>query len=75
MFRSRLYIQVEPGRLLGRRLGASGVDTGIQLESAALGHPRTLMGDFQAVEALFRQVLIKLKNGWLAPRVVTTRDN
>jgi hypothetical protein len=70
VFRSRLYIQVESGQLLARRLGASGVNAGIQLESAALGHPRTLMGNFQAVEALFRQALARLKGGWLAPRVL-----
>lgn len=67
MLRTSLYLQIEPGLLIGRRLDAQAQ---IRLPSPALSHPRTLMGDFLAIEALLREALARLKAGLLAPRVL-----
>jgi hypothetical protein len=64
-----IYIQVYPGYLAARRIGGPG----IRRECDALGHPRTLMGDYMAVEACFKSVLKELSTGGflaLSPAVV-----
>ena len=56
-----VYIQVHAGYLVAKRTGGSSV----RRECAALSHPRTLMGDFLAVEACFKAVLKELRAGGL----------
>ena len=51
-----IYIQVNPGYLSARRVGGAST----RMECAALDHPRTLMGDYFAVEAAFRTVCSEL---------------
>lgn len=56
-----VYVQVHAGHMAARRIGG-----GIaRRECAALDHPRTLMGDFVAVEACFQSVLKELASGGL----------
>jgi hypothetical protein len=67
MLRANIYLQVHPGVLIGRKVADS---KEIRLESEALSHPRSLMGDFLAIQMLFREMLGRLKPGFLAPRLL-----
>jgi hypothetical protein len=65
----RVYIQVHAGHMVARRIGGGSM----RRECAAFNHPRTLMGDFMAVETCFRAVLKELATGGLlslSPAVV-----
>jgi hypothetical protein len=57
-----IYIQIHRGHFIARRLDHSG---SVRKESPALSHPRTLMGDFSAIESLFRSAVKELTPGWL----------
>lgn len=59
-----IYIQVHPGYLSVRRIGTGG---STRRECAALSHPRTLMGDFTAVEACFRTLFTELTTNRFFP--------
>lgn len=64
-----IYIQVHAGHLFARRIGGPG----IRVACETLNHPRTLMGDFMAVEACFKSVLKEQRVGGafaLSPAVV-----
>jgi len=56
-----IYIQVHAGHVSARRIGGGSV----RKECAALNHPRTLMGDFTAIEACFQGVVRELIAGAL----------
>ena len=51
-----IYVQVHTGHLAARRIGGGTT----RKVCASLSHPRTLMGDFMAIEACFRAVLKEL---------------
>lgn len=55
--RPLIYIQVHPGHFIARRVG-----TGLSVRSDCSGlvHPRTLMGDFEAVHKAFQSALREL---------------
>lgn len=64
-----IYLQVLHGEVLARRVGGAT----LRRSCDALAHPRTLMGDFTAVEACFRALLSELGSQGLlaiAPRVL-----
>lgn len=54
-----VYVQVHGGYVTARRIGGGNTHK----DCAALGHPRTLMGDYLAVEACFRAVFHELSSG------------
>ena len=56
-----IYMQIHAGHVAARRIGAGSV----RKECGALSHPRTLMGDFMAVEACFRAVFRELASSGL----------
>ena len=56
-----VYVQVHAGHVAARRIGGGSA----RRECAALNHPRTLMGDFMAVEACFQSVFKELAAGGL----------
>jgi len=58
-----IYMQIHAGHVAARRIGAGSV----RKECGALSHPRTLMGDFMAVEACFRAVFRELASSGLFP--------
>lgn len=64
MLRSVIYLRLEPGLLIGRKLEDP---TEIRIQSDALAHPRSLMGSFPGVESLLREAIGRLKGGLLAP--------
>lgn len=64
MLRSNIYLRIEPGLLIGRKIADPAE---IHIQSAALSHPRSLMGSFPGVESLLREAIGRLKGGLLAP--------
>jgi hypothetical protein len=70
-FRSIVHFQVSAGSITATRVGEPAVAT---VSSAGLAHPRTLMGEFDAVQQAFKQALKQLGFGvWhrLAPITLT----
>jgi hypothetical protein len=57
LYRPLVYFTVSPGTLNAQVVGSSVRATVL---SAAFSHPRTLMGDFTAVESAMKEALAKL---------------
>jgi hypothetical protein len=57
LFRPIVYFTVSPGTLNAQVVGSSERATVL---SPALSHPRTLMGDFTAIESAMKEALSKL---------------
>ena len=64
MLRSCIYLQLQPGLLIGRKVTDP---REIRIQSEALSHPRSLMGSFPGIESLLREAIGRLKGGLLAP--------
>ena len=67
--RPLIYIQVQRGHFIAKRVGT---DQSVRKSCAGLDHPRTLMGDFQAVAVSFKSAFKELYPGLrlLKPRAV-----
>lgn len=68
-----IYVCVQPGQLQARLVADRPQPAGPQwsAEHAALAHPRTLMGDYFAVQTLLRQAYAALlPRHWLTPAPV-----
>lgn len=60
--RPLLYLQVTAGSATAQKIGTS---QHVTIPCQALNHPRTLMGDFTAVEGCFKEVVSRLGlNEW-----------
>ena len=71
LFRPIVYFKVTPGKLEAQVMGTT---TYTAVVSKGLSHPRSLMGDFSAVETCMKEAIIKLGlKGWLkrAPVILT----
>lgn len=69
LFRPLVYLQVSPGTICAEWVGEAATAT---VACAALSHPRTLMGDFVAVEQAMREALAQLGFGpWYRRSPVT----
>ena len=55
--RQLIYIQVHRGHFIAKNLGTGKT---VRRECAALAHPRTVMGDFEAIAAAFKAALKEL---------------
>ena len=67
--RPLLYLQVTAGSATAQKIGSS---QQVTIPCQALNHPRTLMGDFTAVERCFKEVVSQLGlNEWYVRAPIT----
>jgi hypothetical protein len=61
-FRRLIYIQVHPGHFIARLHGDGG---SIRRECSGLTHPRTLAGDFFAIQKSLKEIVRELSTPWM----------
>ena len=63
MFRSVLYVQVRPDRMIVRKVGSgASID---RMAPQPFSHPRTLLGNFSNGEAFLKSLVAEVKGGFL----------
>ena len=55
--RSTVYIEISPGKLVAEVLGSGRTEA---VDCPATAHPRTLMGDFAAIQAAMKELMQRL---------------